>query len=73
MLKSRAMGISNDKSSPTVNTERKTSSFLLPFISWMGKHFDARVGFVSLHSFVYISMCEYAVGWLHAPAASTDA
>jgi len=66
MVKSRATEISDVKSSPTVNMDRIIFCFLPPLISCMRKHLDARVGFASLCFFVYISMSEYAVGWLCA-------
>lgn len=58
--------MSDVKSSCTVNMERIIFFFLLPFTSFTEKHLDASVGFASLHFFDYISMCEYAVGWLCA-------
>lgn len=66
MVKSRATEISDVKSSCTVNMERIIFFFLPPLTSCTEKHLDACVGFASLRFFVYLSMCEYAVGWLCA-------
>lgn len=66
MVKSRATEINDVESSPTVNMERTIFFFLPPFTSCTEKHLDACVGFASLCFFVYVSMCESAVGWLCA-------